>query len=331
LFSGGVPIGRIHNAFGMESQGKSTLWTYIAGQFQKYMPEEQQTVLYLDFERSFDAPFAEQLGLLTDSDHFIYTTPNNLEEAADMCAEFVPTKSLAAIILDSDAAAPTRTMMNDEAGKANFGGSAKGLGEFLRKMNILDANYDTTMFVISQVRANMNAFSHADAVTGGYASKFYPTTRNKVAKLGSIEEKGETIGIHMRIRNFKNKGGIPFRDALCDLYFGNGSNGIKGFDTDGEYFEFFTKLFMLGKNHHEVPLPNGEIQKVKSKADALSFIKDHQDVYKMLRDKVDAAMEKHMDFDNSEDPEGTEGDDDAAALAEAAIENEEMEMMEDED
>lgn len=42
-----------------------------------------------------------------------------------------------------------------------FGGKAKILGDFLTKFNILGRNYDTTMFIISQERANMQMMSHA--------------------------------------------------------------------------------------------------------------------------------------------------------------------------
>lgn len=44
-----------------------------------------------------------------------------------------------------------------------FGAGAKALKEFCNRFNILCANYNTTMFVISQERAQMAAMSHAIA------------------------------------------------------------------------------------------------------------------------------------------------------------------------
>ena len=53
IFGGGFPLGRICMLHGPESGGKSTLATYIAAQIQqKY--EGHNTVLYLDFENTFE-------------------------------------------------------------------------------------------------------------------------------------------------------------------------------------------------------------------------------------------------------------------------------------
>jgi RecA/RadA recombinase len=127
------------------------------------MPPNQRVILYLDFERSFDKAFAENIGLDCSDDMFVYSTPDSLEEAIDLACDMIKTRSVAGIVLDSDAAAPTKTQMVDQFGKSTFGGSAKGLAEGLRKMNILCSNYDVTLFSISQERANMNAMSHMNA------------------------------------------------------------------------------------------------------------------------------------------------------------------------
>lgn len=42
----------------------------------------------------------------------------------------------------------------------SFGGGARSLSEFIRKINILCANYDTTFFLISQERVNMSPMAH---------------------------------------------------------------------------------------------------------------------------------------------------------------------------
>ena len=103
---GGFSYDRIHQNFGPESSGKSSLYTYIAGQLQKKMPREierlaqeaeksgdkekatkirtdfadKQVVIYLDYERTFDPAYAEALGLNTDDDHFILIQADSLED-----------------------------------------------------------------------------------------------------------------------------------------------------------------------------------------------------------------------------------------------------------
>lgn len=113
-----------------------------------------------------------------------------------------------------------------------FGAGAKALKEFCNRFNILCANYNTTMFIISQERAQMAAMSHAIATTGGYSLKYTASTLNRVRKIENLTEGSKTVGIHMQVRNYKNKTGIPFRECEMDLYYKG------GFDSTGEFVDF---------------------------------------------------------------------------------------------
>lgn len=325
MFSGGLPIGRIHNFFGMESGGKSTVATYLCSQLQKRMPETQRTILYLDFERSFDKAFAENIGLDCSDELFIYATPDSIEDAVDLSCDLIKTGSLAGIVLDSDAASPTKTQMVDQFGRATFGGSAKGLSEGLRKMNILCSNYGVTLFTISQERANMQPLSHAAAVTGGFASKYYPSTRNKITKTGVIKEGNETIGISIRVRNFKNKAGIPFRDSNMNLYFGNGTNGIKGFDSDSEYIQFFFDLKLIEQRGAYFKSEEHGFN-LNGRAKVLEWMEAHPEPYAELKAKVTDLLSGATILDaNNTDPNLEEPEDGGSkeVIDEEIIEDEE--------
>lgn len=248
-YGGGIKIGCFHRYMGPESGGKSTICTYIAGQFQKHLAEQHpdladhKKVVYLDFERSFDPDHASENGLNTRSvidDNgkydpegvFVLLQPDNLEDGAIALEEMIKTNTVAVVIFDSESMAPTRTVMQDEFNKANFGSGAKALKEFCNRFNILCANYNTTMFVISQERAQMQAMSHAIATTGGYALKYVASTLNRVRKIENLTEGSKIVGIHMQVRNYKNKTGIPFRECEMDLYYKG------GFDSTGEFVDF---------------------------------------------------------------------------------------------
>ncbi len=88
------------------------------------------------------------------------------------------------------------------------------------------------MFVISQERAQMAQMSHAIATTGGYALKYVASTLNRVRKIENLTEGSKIVGIHMQVRNYKNKTGIPFRECEMDLYYKG------GFDSTGEFVDF---------------------------------------------------------------------------------------------
>lgn len=179
-YGGGIKIGCFHRFTGPESGGKSTICTYIAGQFQKHLAEQHpeladhKKIVYMDFERSFDPDHAKENGIDTTSvvnddgtfnkdGTFVLLQPDSLEDGAFALEQMIKTNEVAVVIFDSESMAPTRTIMEDEFNKANFGSGAKAMKEFCNRFNILCANYNTTMFVISQERAQMQTMSHAIA------------------------------------------------------------------------------------------------------------------------------------------------------------------------
>ncbi len=236
LFGGGFPVGRIFQFHGPESSGKSTLSTYIAGEIQKQ--PVRNVVVYVDFERTFDKDFAANLGLDLSKEKFIFLRPENGEEAFTILEELLRTGEIGLVIWDSATTTPTASVIAAEYGKANFGGGAKLFSEALKKFNPLLEKFKTGLIMISQERDNVGSFGPGPdfKVADGRAIKFYATVRNRITKIDTIKEKGEVVGIVVRVRNGKNKAGIPFRDAELNLNFKT------GFNVDNEYIDFVTQL-----------------------------------------------------------------------------------------
>ena len=119
LFSG-FSYDRIHQFQGPESSGKSTLAAYVAAQLQEKLPEiipGKQIVVWIDFERTFDPDYAQNLGLNIDEDHFVLLRPDDMEDAFAQAEMFIKTNAVACVIFDSDAAAPTKSQVESEYGK----------------------------------------------------------------------------------------------------------------------------------------------------------------------------------------------------------------------
>ena len=92
-----------------------------------------------------------------------------------------------------------------------------------KKYNVLARNYLTPMLVVSQERDNMNIMAKLPSTTGGKAIRFYASTRNRITKLDTAKNKdGKDAGIKLRVRNYKNKTGTPWRDAELTLWFDTG-------------------------------------------------------------------------------------------------------------
>ena len=362
---GGFSYDRIHQNFGPESSGKSSLYTYIAGQLQKKMPREierlaqeaeksgdkekatkirtdfadKQVVIYLDYERTFDPAYAEALGLNTDDDHFILIQADSLEDGFNMIDPMVKTGSICCVIFDSDAAAPTNLDNESEVGSTGFNGAkgANTLKEVYKHFNILASNYLTPLLVVSQERANMNVMAHLPSTTGGTAIKFFASTRNRITKVDQLKDNnGNDAGIQIRVRNYKNKTGVPWRDAIMNLYFD------RGFDSDAEYFDFLSEFGLITKGNGGVysadfwnaenGVPTG---KIRGAANALAWFQDpkNKDIYDELKKKVTEKLLSRNELDaDTTNPEINEIEDMAKEkhvsvekLAEEALQSSEEE------
>ena len=234
IFGGGFGLGRIYEFYGPESGGKSTLATYIGGEVQKRYTE-RPTVVYVDFEHSFDERYANTLGLSTDEDNFIFLRPDCGEDAFMILKSLVEELPIGLIIYDSIATTPSRTEL-DTPNKATFGGPAKAIGAGLKYINPALSRTKTPLILINQERANMDPMAYINSTPGGFAPKYYSSWRGRITRIDDIKEKGSMVGIVSKVRNTKNKIGIPKRAAELELRFAS------GFDSEGEYIKFLVDL-----------------------------------------------------------------------------------------
>lgn len=130
----GVAIGRIHRLMGPESGGKTAICTFIQKEFQQKLEEQHPELgkkpisIWIDFE-GFDDNHATQMGLDTTSvwnedgtynpnGKFILVQPDSIEDAAVAIEDLVRTGEVASIVFDSESLATTRTIQENEMGKA---------------------------------------------------------------------------------------------------------------------------------------------------------------------------------------------------------------------
>ena len=302
MLGGGIPIGRIIRFRGPASAGKSAFCNYLAAALQKEVPKltgnpEQNKVIYVDFERTFERRYAETIGLNTNPDVFVHLKPENIEDASEVLDDLVRTGEVAAIIWDSDGASPTRNQMIDEAGKANFGSAAKATSEFLKKFNILCSDRNTTILWISQERVNMKPMSHLPSCTGGESINFYASINCRITKIDDLKDANGIIGTQIRVRNMKNKCSIPFREASpLNLYY----NG--GFNSDEEYIDFLLSLgYMTQKGAYFQFDYEGEHFSLQGRKKLMDWLTAHQDVYDKWKKEIKAKLSgyvEELDKDN---------------------------------
>lgn len=174
-----------------------------------------------------------------------------------------------------------------------FGSGAKANGMVIKRMNYFVDKYSTPVLWISQERANQNMMSHLPSVTGGEAVNFYPSTRFRVTPKDQITRNGEIVGITMKIKNYKNKTGQPFRECLLDLYFKDGPDFKAGIDGEGQYIDMLIELDII-KQHGAWYYMNEDnpdkLIKMQGRAGIQEYFKEHPDEYKDAKKMVDDVM-----------------------------------------
>ena len=241
IYGGGFALGRIHELFGPPSGGKTVLANYIGGDFQR-RKDGPPLVVFVDMEHTFDEKYARNVGLDIDNPlTFQLIRPLYGEQAFDVCQQLVETGEVGLITWDSVASTPTASQSTDEYGKASFGGAAKLFSEGLRKFNPYLSHYGTSLLLINQVRDQigglvMPGMPKPETQPGGQAIKFYDSTRNRVSQGAPIIHLGEQIGNVIKIKNQKNKTGVPKRSTEMELTYAS------GFNPDRAYVDFIVKL-----------------------------------------------------------------------------------------
>lgn len=298
-FGGGLPLGRMLYIQGPESGGKSTLATYLATQVQqKY--DKKRTVVYLDYEYSFDTIHAEEMGLNVD-ENFIIIRPNNAEDGFNMIKELADSGEVGMIIVDSITTMASKSAMEDAFG--GFAGSktAIAISQGLRMVNPYLYNNLCTLVVISQERANVGVMYGPDFKgTGGKAPAFYSSWSARVTRTGDITDKQKgLIGIEMKVRNTKNKVGIAKREANLKLYF---SDGIH---SDDEYFDYLKALDLItqkGPYYYNDEWENDSTGEIGMKVCGIDAVKEwlHNNPiqYEKVKKQINEIITGHVEMDN---------------------------------
>jgi recombination protein RecA len=312
IFGGGFGLGRIYEFSGPESGGKSTLATYIGGEMQKKYTE-RPVVVYVDFEYSFEKAYANTLGLDTGEDNFILLRPRTGEEGFLLLKDLVEQVPVGLIIWDS-VATTASVAQAESAFKSTFGGTAKVFAEGLKMLNPIISKFNASLILINQERANIGVMYGPDfKTTGGHAVKYYASWRGRITRIEDIKEKGLTVGIVSKVRNTKNKIGVPKREAELELKFAS------GFDSENEYLKFIVDLGLVKQGG--AWFSNEEWGfKGQGRDSVLEFLRKNPDLFEATKNTVNALLagETILDIerDESEDDEDSPMDDEAIAFRE---------------
>ena len=177
---GGVVRGRIIEIFGPESSGKTTLAIHMMAEAQKY-----GNVLFVDCEHSFDANYAQNLGVSLDK--LYMSQPESSEQIFEIMEALTATEKFSMVVLDSVAGLCPRAELEGNAGDSNMGLIARQMGQHIRKIQGIADRKKVNLVYLNQLRCLLNGtvmMANGQMITVGEL---------KIGDVICVSEKGKTI------------------------------------------------------------------------------------------------------------------------------------------
>jgi recombination protein RecA len=234
LGTGGVPRGRIVEVYGPESSGKTTVSLQMIAQAQKLGGE----AAFIDVEHALDPVYAQALGV--DIDKLLVSQPDTGEQALEITEALVRSGAIDIIVIDSVAAMTTKAEIEGEMGASHVGLQARLMSQALRKLTSVIGKSNCVAVFINQVREKIGiVYGNPETTPGGRALKFYSSVRIEVRKGEAIKNGTEVIGNRTKCKIVKNKIAPPFKEAIFDIMYGEGTS------LEGEVLDLGVELDII--------------------------------------------------------------------------------------
>ena len=270
----GIPLGKIIDLYGMESQGKSTVALHIVASFQKHNKE----VAWLDFEQCYSSKYAENLGV--DNSRLVLIQPSFGEQGCNILSDLINSGNFSLIVVDSTAAIVSEKEIEKDLGKDTIALQARLIGKTLRVIAAPCAKKNVTVLFISQLRNKVGLYCGSGTIaTGGLSLKFYSSIRMRVKTVEKLKDKnGEIVGNKLNIKVEKNKIAKPFGETEVDLYF------QKGIDIISDLFDCALKENIITKEGMTYSFDG---KKLASGRDATrNYLEENVEVFNKIKDQL---------------------------------------------
>ena len=309
----GIPIGRFSIFAGRSQTGKTALMYQIIAHLQEEDPEF--IAVWIDFENSHDATWAERLGVdLTRLIILTYTTEaSSMEAVMDKLVDLLALQIVGIVVIDSIGGMIPKGDVQDKEGsrsleKANMLNLQTKIGEVFRKFNpLISPKKDfkgTAIVMIGHVYQIPNAQGYVlEEVRGGNAVKHWAHIRvimkrgpknmwPAAIKVPGIDGKERLVypGFQGRIIFEKSKTNAhEGQEIILDFYHGRGFDRVQSTVSSAEYFEILQRK---GGWYYSDLLDGGKIQ---GKEALIKYFNDDKGKYKELAGLVDEVSATNLE------------------------------------
>lgn len=270
---GGVPKGRIIEVYGPESSGKTTVALHMVAEVQK----RGGIAGFIDAEHALDPVYAKNIGV--DIDNLYISQPDNGEQALEITETMVRSGAVDIIIVDSVAALVPKAEIEGDMGDSHVGLHARLMSQALRKLTGHISKSNCVVIFINQLREKVGVmFGNPEVTTGGRALKFYSSVRMDVRRIETLKQGGEMVGNRTRIKVVKNKIAPPFKEAECDIMFG------EGISREGDILDLAANTGIVNKSGAWYAYNDSKIG--QGRENAKKYLKENPEIRDEIERKV---------------------------------------------
>lgn len=270
---GGIPKGRIVEFYGPESSGKTTLALHAVASAQK----SGGVAAFIDAEHALDPVYARRLGV--NLDDLLVSQPDSGEQALEIAELLTRSGAVDIIVVDSVAALTPQAELDGDMGDSHVGLQARLMSQGLRKLTGIVKKTNTTIIFINQIRMKIGVmFGSPETTSGGNALKFYASLRLDIRRVGTVKNGDEAVGNQVKVKVVKNKVAPPFRLAFFDIMFNQGIN------YTGEIIDLGVEKKLIEKSGSWFSYGKTRLGQGRDKA--VAFLKENQDLWHELNDKI---------------------------------------------
>ena len=293
---GGIPVGKITEFYGEEHGGKTTTALDIVANYQQ--SGDNRDVLYIDAENTLDVEWAEKIGVNVNKMYILQPKSQSAEEIFQIICDSVDTGEVGLWVLDSIGALMSSQELEKTMEDKTYGGIAKPLTLFGKKIEMLMQRHKCTGIGINQIREDLNSTWGGIATPGGKAWKHFCAVRMQFSRGKFIDEKGNEltrsaenpVGNIVMMSMTKNKTCPPVRRT--GFYTINYTYGI---DYLRDLIEVAIKYDIIRKSgawFDIVDTETGEILegKIHGQASVYAKLEEEQELLSRVEELVNISM-----------------------------------------